>query len=216
LVVALVGLGGLAQNLGDLGFEPLVGAVGFLGGVAREFGPVQRDGADPDHAGGGAQPERGDQEFGQSVLVANTEACDGHMVGRAVAGQDPESNVLVAAPLDLAGGTHPDRVGVQQYAEQRLRVIGRMAMPVGPVASEERRQVKLVDYVAHEPGEVAFGQPVAQVGREQEGLVAVATQEVVSHGVSYLYATLVPNVFVLKSAAEGPGISNAGLFKRRT
>src|SRR6266540_792089 len=42
-------------------------------------------------------------------------------------------------------------------------------------------QVELVDHVEDEPGEVAFGQPVAQVRGHQEGLVAVAAQEVVGH-----------------------------------
>jgi hypothetical protein len=57
-----------------------------------------------------------------------------------------------------------------------------MAVPVSPIGAQEGFQVELVDDVQDEPGEVAFGQPVAQVGREQEGLVAVAAKEVVGHG----------------------------------
>jgi hypothetical protein len=77
----LVGLGGLAQDLGDLGLELVVGAVGLVGGVAGQLGPIKCDGADPDHAGGGAQLERGDQEPGQRGLVAGTEPGDRHVVG---------------------------------------------------------------------------------------------------------------------------------------
>jgi hypothetical protein len=42
------------------------------------------------------------------------------------------------------------------------------------------------------------GQPVAQVGWKEEGLVAVAAQEVVGHGAFYLFATSEPNVSVPK------------------
>jgi hypothetical protein len=74
-----------------------------------------------------------------------------------------------------------------------------MAVPVGPVGSQERGQVELVDHVQHEPRQMVAGQPVAQVRREQEGLVAVAAQEVVGHGPSYPFAPLAPNIWVLKS-----------------
>jgi hypothetical protein len=76
-----------------------------------------------------------------------------------------------------------------------------MAMPVSPIATQERRQVELVDDVQDEPGEVAFGEPLAQVGRQQEGLVAVAAKEVVGHGASYLFAPFIPDVLLLKSLA---------------
>jgi hypothetical protein len=45
-------------------------------------------------------------------------------------------------------------------------------VPVGPAGTQERLKVELVDHVEDEPGEVVGGQPVAQVGRQQEGLVA--------------------------------------------
>jgi hypothetical protein len=50
---------------------------------------------------------------------------------------------------------------------------------VGPV---ERRHVELVEHVEDEPGQVALGEPVAQVGREQEGLVALCAQEIARYG----------------------------------
>jgi hypothetical protein len=45
-------------------------------------------------------------------------------------------------------------------------------MPVSAVGAQERAKVELVDDVEDEPGEVVGWQPVAQVGWEQEGLVA--------------------------------------------
>jgi hypothetical protein len=56
---------------------------------------------------------------------------------------------------------------------------------IGPIGLEERAQVQLVDDVEDEPAQVVGWQPVAQVGWEQERLVAVAGTEVVCHGRSY-------------------------------
>jgi hypothetical protein len=52
-------------------------------------------------------------------------------------------------------------------------------VPVGPIRGQERAQVELVDHVQDEPGQVALREPVAQVGWEQERLVAVTDKEVV-------------------------------------
>jgi hypothetical protein len=122
--------------------------------------------------------------------VANSEARDGHVIGGAVAGKDPEGDVLGAAPLDLTGGAHADGVGVQQHRQQHPGHIGGPAVPVGPVGLEEWAQVELVDHVQDEPGQVVGRQPVADIGWEQEGLVAVAGKEVVGHGRSYAISLL--------------------------
>ena len=65
-------------------------------------------------------------------------------------------------------------------------------MPVVAVLSVEGLKVELVDDVEDEPGEVAGGEPVAQVGWEQEGLVAITAKEIVSHGLFYSFTTLIP------------------------
>jgi hypothetical protein len=168
-VLALVGVGGLAQDLGDLGVEPVKGAVGLVRTVAGQLGAIQGDRADLDHASGRAQLERGDQEAGQGLLVADAEARNGHMVRELVGGKDPEGDVLVAASLDLPGGAHADAVRVEQHAEQGFGVVGGMAVPVIAVGSVERGEVELVDHVQDEPGEVALGEPVAQVGGSRNG-----------------------------------------------
>jgi hypothetical protein len=72
-----------------------------------------------------------------------------------------------------------------------------MAMPVSAVRPIERREVELVDDVQDEPGEVAVGQPVAQVRRQQEGLLALCAQEVVGHGPFYASTVFVANVLFL-------------------
>jgi hypothetical protein len=125
----LLALGRLGQDLGDLALELVEGAVGLVGGVGGHLRAVQRDGAEADHAGGGAQLQGLDQDAGQGLLVADAEPSDRHVVGRGVASQHPEGEVLGAAPLDLSGGAHPDRVGVQQHAQQGLGVVGGWPCP---------------------------------------------------------------------------------------
>jgi hypothetical protein len=55
-------------------------------------------------------------------------------------------------------------------------------VPVVAVGPVERGEVEMVDHVEEEPGEMVLGEPVAQVGWEQEGLVVVAADEVVGDG----------------------------------
>ena len=168
-VVALVGLGGLPEDLGDLALELVEGAAGGVGGIGGHLGAVQGDGAELDHPRGGAQPQRGDQEPGQGLLVPHAEAGEGHVIGELVAGQHPEGEVLAAAPLDLPRGAHPDRVAVQQHAQQHLGVVGGMAVPVGAVGAQERLQVQLVDDVQHEPGQVSAGSQSRRSGGSRKG-----------------------------------------------
>ena len=67
----------------------------------------------------------------------------------------------------------------------QLAALGRLQAAFGDV------QVLAVH--RDEPGEVAVGEPVTQVWREQKGLVAVAAQEAIGHDQFYLLATLTPN-----------------------
>jgi hypothetical protein len=80
-VLSLVGLGRLAQDLGDLVLELGQGAVGPIGGVGSHFGPIQRDDTQVDQPSCGAQPQRLHEQAGQGVLVAGAEPRDGHVVG---------------------------------------------------------------------------------------------------------------------------------------
>jgi hypothetical protein len=118
LIVGPVGRGGLLEQLGHLGLEVSVGAVGRGSGVGLDLGAVQGDQSQAHYAGRRAQLQRLDQQPSQGLFVANSEARDSHVIGGAVAGKDPESDVLGAAPLDLAGGTDPGAVGVQQHGQQ--------------------------------------------------------------------------------------------------
>jgi hypothetical protein len=80
-VLALVDLGGLAEDLGDLRLQLVVGVAGGVGGIGGHLGAVQRDHTEADQPGGGAQLQRGDQEAGQGLLVADSEPGDRYMSG---------------------------------------------------------------------------------------------------------------------------------------
>jgi hypothetical protein len=112
------------------------------------------------------------------------------MIGAGVAAQDPKGDVLMTSAFDLAGGADPGAVGVQQHGQQHPGLVGGPAVPIGPIGLEERAKVELVDDVEDEPGQVVGRQPVADIGWEQEGLVAVAGKEVVGHGRSYATSLL--------------------------
>jgi hypothetical protein len=137
----------------------------LIGGVAGQLGAVQGDGADPDHASG-AQLERRHQEPGEGLLVAGAEPRDDHVVGGR---QHPEGDVLGQAPFDLPGGAHPDRICVEEHAEEERWVVGGVVVPVGPVRPVEECEVKLVDDVQDEPGQVVGREPIAQVGGSRKG-----------------------------------------------
>jgi hypothetical protein len=66
-----------------------------------------------------------------------------------------------------------------------------VAVPVDPLGTQEWLQVELVNDVQHEPGKMIGGQPVSQAWGEQEGLVAVAAQEVVGYGACYRFAAFI-------------------------
>jgi hypothetical protein len=91
------------------------------------------------------------------------------VVRRLVGGQHPEGDVLLAASFELAGGAYPQAVAVQQHAQQGLGVVGGVAVPVVAVLAVEGLKVELVDHVEDEPGEVALGEPVAQVRGSRKG-----------------------------------------------
>jgi hypothetical protein len=114
-VLGLVDGSCLLEQLGDLGLEVGVGAVGRRGGVGLDLGAIEGDQAQADHAGRRAQLQRLDQQSGQGLFMADPEPSDGHVIRRAVAGQDPEGDVFLAAPFDLAGGTG----GVLRLVEKR-------------------------------------------------------------------------------------------------
>ncbi len=77
-------------------------------------------------------------------------------------------------------------------------------MAVVAVGQVEQGEVELVDDVEEEPGEMILGEPVPQVWGQQEGLVALCAQEVVSHGLFYASTAFAPNPLLLISLSRNP------------
>jgi hypothetical protein len=76
------------------------------------------------------------------------------MIRCAVAAEHPEGDVLVAAPLELPGGTNAGAVAVEQDRQQHPWLVGRSAVPVSPIGGQERTKVELVDDLQDEPGQM--------------------------------------------------------------
>ena len=128
-----------------------------------------------------AEAEHLAEEIGERLLMAGAKARDRRVIGDLVGADHPKGDVLATAALDPARGALADRVGVGEQADHHLRLVGGGAVAVGAVGGVERLDVELVDRLDHEPGEVIGGQPVTQVGRQQQRLVAIAGEEVLSH-----------------------------------
>jgi hypothetical protein len=70
---------------------------------------------------------------------------------------------------------------VDQQRDHHRRTVRRTAVPVGAVVGVERGQVDLLDDRDHEPREVIGRQPVIHARRQQEHLIAIASQEHLRH-----------------------------------
>ena len=85
--------------------------------------------------------------------------------------QHPETNVLFQLPSDPARREYPRRVGVEQHLHHHPRLIRRVATAVPLLQSVERRQIQTVHQIADMVRQVALGQPLPHVGRQQQRLV---------------------------------------------
>lgn len=77
----------------------------------------------------------------------------------------------------------PARRGRRTAAAGHRRIMRRAAVPVGAI---ELAQIDLRDHIDHQPREVILIQPLAQARRQQQLLLAIASQEVLLHAQSLL------------------------------
>src|SRR3954453_8144720 len=70
---------------------------------------------------------------------------------------------------------------VEQQRDHHRRVIGRPAAPVDAIGRIERLQIHLGHGVDHKPGEVPGRQPLTDVGRHQERLLAITRDKALAH-----------------------------------
>jgi len=74
-----------------------------------------------DHPGFLTQPQDLNKQALEGVEVAEPKFSDSAVIGLPVSAQHPEGQVLVAGPLDLAGGDDAYAIGVEQQHCQPLR-----------------------------------------------------------------------------------------------
>jgi hypothetical protein len=114
-------------------------------------------------------------------LVPDPEAGERRVIGRLVGRDHPERHVLATAALDRPRRALADRVRVEQQRDHHRRIKRRATPTVLTVPSQERREIKLVDGIEHEPRQVIGRQPITQARRQQQLLLAITPQEVLRH-----------------------------------
>lgn len=84
-----------------------------LGCIVMNLGAVQRHMAQAHHPRLLAQPQNLHEHTLEGIEVAAAELTDAAVTGLLIPGQQPESQVLVTGPLDLAGRDGAHAVGVE-------------------------------------------------------------------------------------------------------
>jgi hypothetical protein len=140
-----------------------------LAGIALHLGTIQGHMAQAHHPSLLAQPQDLHEQIAQRIEVAAPEFTDPTVVRLLVAGQHPECQVLVAGPLDPAGGDDAHAVAVEQQQRQSLR--GRLRLhpgvkpllPTGILAlgrDQNRGEIQLIYQIQQEIHLVVIREPV--------------------------------------------------------
>ena len=167
----LGGIGPLrfGQHLLDLGGNLLLGLLHpppthglVLGGVGFHLRAVQRHPTQLHRPGFQRQPQHLLEQLVQRFQVDLAKVGNRAEVGLIAGRQHPKRHVLDQTLGDLARGTHPQAVAVEQQLHHQPRMVRRLAAPLLFIDLLDRRQIQLIDHVADEVDEVAFRQPIAQ------------------------------------------------------
>jgi hypothetical protein len=141
-----------------LGFEhPLVAHRFVLRGIGLHLGAFQRHMAQAHHAALLAEAQDLHKQLAQGLKVAAAELIDPGVVRLLVAGQHPESQILVAGALDPTGRDDACAVGVEQKQRHHPRV--KPLLPAGILAlgwDQDRRQIEQEIHL------MVSGQPVTR------------------------------------------------------
>jgi hypothetical protein len=191
-VLRLIGGGVLGEQLGGQRIEAGLllghlmsqrrrGVVGRPGRIRRDLGPIDGDHPQAHHPGLMAQPQHLREQTPQRLPVPDEEPGDGGVIGHLVAGQYPECHIADAVPLDRPRRAHPHRVRVHQHRDHHRRIKRRRALTVGTIRAIEGRQVEGLHDVLHRPHQLALGQPLPHIRRQQEPLIDIPAQEVLRH-----------------------------------
>jgi hypothetical protein len=181
LVLASVDIVGLGQNPLDLLADLLVRPVRRQPSVRGELRAVQRDRPDPDHPRLLAHRQHLHEQVRKRLGVPLAKPRDRGVVRGAVGRNHPERHLLLAAPLDLARRTLPDRVRVQQQRDHHSRIVRRTAAAVLSVRAVERVEIEPLDDIEQVPRQMPLRQPIPHARGQQEVLLAITRQEVLRH-----------------------------------
>ena len=112
--------------------------------------------------------------------------------------QHPERHVLFQPPRHPARREHTGRVRVEQNLHHHPGLIRRVAAAVSLVRRVKRGQIQIVHQIADVVRQVALGQPLPHVGRQQQRLVRRVGAECRRHRIlpsSARSPTIVASVF---------------------
>ena len=181
-VLGDIGRLGFGQDGGDLLVDRLGRAVRRQRRIGRHLRAVQRDHAQARQTGRPTQPQHRDEHHLHPFGVPSAEARDHAVIRHVLADDHPEAHVPPAQALHLAAGAMAVGVGVDQHRQHHGRCEGRLPGTSRPVLGFETRQVHLLDRIEHQVDEVALGQPVQHVHRQQKALPAIRLAEEGRHG----------------------------------
>ena len=106
------------------------------------------------------------EELFQRWEVDLAEIREGAEVGLVASRQHSKRRAVFDQTLgDLARGTHPQAVAIEQQLHHQPRMIGRLTAPFFFIDALDGRQIQLIDHVADEVDEMAFRQPILQTGQ---------------------------------------------------
>ena len=178
LVLGLVGRPGLGQDLpGDL----IEGVIDLRAGVPGDPGAIDRHHAGLDQARPVTQLQHLGEQIGQRPLMPTDKPRDRRMIGNQVARDHPVGHVLTAVTLDRPRRPHLGRKRVQDQRHQHRRLIRRATMTIEAVGGIESRQIHARHRVDDEPRQMIGRQPLPDIRRQQEPLLATALNEVLRH-----------------------------------
>jgi hypothetical protein len=118
--------------------------------------------------------------------MAGDKPRDRRVIGALLGRDHAKRDVLHARPLDHPRRRHPTRIGIQQQRHHHRRVIRRPAAPIDAIRRIERIEVHLGHRVDDKPRQMTGRQPLANIRRQQERLLAIARHEALSHPPSLL------------------------------
>jgi len=162
---------GVSDHARDLLPQPVLTTVGVHGRVRRDLGCVDGHGAEPAESGASCHQQHLLEQAGERVLALDAEPRDRAMVRDVLSTQHSERHIGRAQPLDLTRGADATAVGIDEKAEQHLRVIPSSADPTPATTPIEIARIKNLDCVQQEPHQVIGGQPLPHVRRQQKRLI---------------------------------------------